>query len=134
MTKLFKSRVDYLGHTLSCEDIAMQEDYIARILDWPTPTTPKELLALLGFFGYYRTFIPEYASLTYDMNKQKTAKELAWTEVMDTQLALLKDKFRQAPIRAPRGSTCQPCSSLPLTTAAGPSQLSSTSARTGRRG
>ena len=52
-TKLLKSQVDYLGHTLSLEGIAMQDDYIAQILDWPTPTTPKELLALLGFFGYY---------------------------------------------------------------------------------
>ena len=46
-------------------------------------------------------FIPEYASLTYDINKQKTAKELTWTEAMETQLSLLKDKFQQALIRAP---------------------------------
>ena len=92
-TKLFQAKVDYLGHILSREGIAMQEDYIDRILDWPAPSTPKDLLALLGFFGYYLLFIPEYADLTYDMNRQKTAKALTWTAEMDAQLAQLKTSF-----------------------------------------
>ncbi len=53
----------------------MQEDYIACILDWLAPTTPKDLLALLGFFSYYRALIPEYADLTWEMNKMKTAQQ-----------------------------------------------------------
>ncbi len=48
-TKLFRDQVDYLGHTLSQDGIAMQEAYIARILDWLAPTTLRDLLALLGF-------------------------------------------------------------------------------------
>ncbi len=56
-TKLFRDQVDYLGHTLSQKGIAMQEAYIARILDWPAPTMPRDLLDLLGFFGYYQAFI-----------------------------------------------------------------------------
>jgi transposase InsO family protein/dUTPase len=100
-TKLFRPQVDYLGHTLSEEGIAMQDAYIARILDWPAPENPRDLMALLGFFGYYRAFIPEYADLTYEMNQQKTARELAWTPEMSTQLEQLKNKFRDAPIRAP---------------------------------
>ncbi len=65
--------MDYLGHTLSQDTIAMQEAYIARILDWPAPTMTRDLLALLGFFGYYKAFILDYADLTWEMNKQKTA-------------------------------------------------------------
>ncbi len=43
-TAFTSPQVDYLRHTLSQEGIAMQESYIARILDWTAPTTPKDLL------------------------------------------------------------------------------------------
>ena len=35
------------------------------------------------------------------MNQQKTARELTWTPEMSAQLEQLKNKFRDAPIRAP---------------------------------
>ena len=62
-TKLFQDKVHYLGHTLSKDSIQMQEEYIARILDWLAPTTPKELLVLLGFIGYYCALITEYRTM-----------------------------------------------------------------------
>ena len=79
----------------------MQADYVARIMDWPAPQSPKELNTLLGFLGYYRRFIPEFSVLTAEMNAQKTAKVLDWTEDMSTKLGQLKEKFAAAPIRAP---------------------------------
>ena len=75
-TQLFREEINYLGHTLSREGVAMQADYIARIMDWPAPQSPKELNTLLGFLGYYRRFIPEFSVLTAEMNAQKTAKVL----------------------------------------------------------
>ncbi len=79
----------------------MQADYIARIMYWPAPESPKELNTLLGFLGYYRRFIPDISVLTAEMNAQKTAKVLDWTEDMSTKLGQLKEKFAAAPIRAP---------------------------------
>ncbi len=35
-TQLFREEKNYLGHTLSREGVAMQADYIARIMDWPS--------------------------------------------------------------------------------------------------
>ncbi len=32
-TQLFREKINYLGHTLSREGVAMQADYIARIMD-----------------------------------------------------------------------------------------------------
>ena len=97
-TQLFREEIDYLGHNLSREGVAMQADYIARIMDWPTPQSPKELNTLLGFLSYYH--IPEFSMLTAEMNAQKTARVLEWTDEMSSKLGQLKEKFAAAPIRA----------------------------------
>ncbi len=78
--------IDYLGHILSGEGVAMQANYIACIMEWPAPQNHKELNILLGFLGYHQRFIPEFSLLTTKMNAQKTTQ--------------LKDKFTAAPIRA----------------------------------
>ncbi|MCP3664443.1 MAG: hypothetical protein GY696_18470 [Gammaproteobacteria bacterium] len=70
-------------------------------MDWPASQSPKELNTLLGFLGYYSRFIPEFSLLTAEMNAQKTAKVLEWTEKISTKLAQLKEKFAAAPIWAP---------------------------------
>ncbi|MCP3663128.1 MAG: RNA-directed DNA polymerase [Gammaproteobacteria bacterium] len=62
-TQLFREEIDYLGHTLSREGVALQADYIAHIMDWPAPQNSKEINTLLGFLGYYRRFIPEFSML-----------------------------------------------------------------------
>ena len=59
-TKLFQSKVDYLGYKISKGGVAMIPEYIQKIKDWPVPKTGKEVATFLGFARYYRTFIPQY--------------------------------------------------------------------------
>ena len=94
-SKLFQKRIQYLGHMLSKEGIGMVPDYVERIRNWPPPKTVAELNSVLGFYGYYRSFIPEYADLRCEMNAQKKATNLEWTLGMDQQFQQLKDKFRE---------------------------------------
>ena len=97
---LFHKEIDYLGHRLSEQGVGMIPGYIERIRDWPSPKTVAELNSLLGFFGYYRSFIRCYAEMTADMNSQKKLKTLSWTEEMEKELQALKQEFEDAPIRA----------------------------------
>ena len=99
-TKLFTTEAEYLGFKVSPNGVEMQDDYVARILEWPEPTTVKELNTFLGFTGYYRAFIKEYATLTRDMNGQRKEKKLTWTEQMSADFRELKEKFKKKPIRA----------------------------------
>ena len=55
---------------------------------------------LLGFIGYYRSFIPAYAKKTSNMNSQKMYKKLALTAEMESELETLKDELERAPILA----------------------------------
>ena len=97
---LFQEEITFLGHQLSAKGVAMVPEYIQRVLDWPTPNNPKELSSLLGFLGYYRSFIPNFSKLTAEMNAQKRKKKLEWTPEMDEQLVEIKEAFKKAPLRA----------------------------------
>ena len=99
-THLFQESSDYLGFHVGKDGIHMQEGYVERILQWPQPQDTKQLNSWLGFVGYYRSFIPEFAALTKEMNAQRKEKVLKWTENMTADFEKLKEKFKERPIRS----------------------------------
>ena len=92
-THLFQAEVNYLGFNVSETGIGMQDEYVAKILEWPTPTTVKQLNILLGFMNYYQSFIKDFSVLTKEMNAQHKDKVLTWTDIMEKKFQELKDKF-----------------------------------------
>ena len=99
-THLLVEECDYLGHRLSAQGISMVPEYVERVMNWPEPTSIKELNTFLGFVTYYRHFITDFSQLTSSMMEQKRKKKLVWTSEMRKNMQLLKEKFRGAPIRA----------------------------------
>ena len=55
--------VKLLGYVLNSEGIQTDPDKVAAIADLPTPTTIKEVRSLLGMTNYYRTSLPNYATI-----------------------------------------------------------------------
>lgn len=55
--------VNYLGHTLSAEEIKIGEDRIKAVVDSPRPTNIKELRSVLGMIPFVRKFIPNLATV-----------------------------------------------------------------------
>ena len=93
----------------------MQDEYVAKILEWPTPTSVNQLNSLLGFMNYYQSFIKDFSVLTTEMNSQRKEKVLTWTEVMEKKFQELKYKFKKNTIGAyPRyGDSEEPFEILP---------------------
>lgn len=60
---LFKRQIKYLGHILSARGIETDPAKIIKIKEWPTPQDRKQLHRFLGFCGYYRRFIKDFAKL-----------------------------------------------------------------------
>ena len=50
--------------------------------------------------NWYRSFIPNYAQLTSEMNAQKKKKQLDWTSECQTNFDILKSLFATKPIRS----------------------------------
>ena len=99
-TILFAEEANYLGYKVTPDGIQMQDKYVDRVLQWPKPETGKQLGSFLGFAGYYRSFIANFAWLTSEMSSKKKEKVVTWTETMDKKFATLKELFGKKPIRA----------------------------------
>ena len=66
--EFFKSSVRYLGHVVSEQGVQTDPDKIEALASWPEPSSIKELRSFLGFTGYYRRFIKDYARIVKPLN------------------------------------------------------------------
>jgi len=55
-----QSQIEYLGHLISKEGVAIDPAKISIIQNWPPPKSVTQLRAFLGLTGYYRRFIQAY--------------------------------------------------------------------------
>lgn len=114
---LFKTEVAYLGHRISADGVSTDPEKVRAIAEWPTPTSPSELLTFLCSAGYYRRFIPNFSQRTSvlyrlineDPNRGKKKKPgrkwnskdpvpWNWTPECDDSFASLKQTLTSAPI------------------------------------
>jgi hypothetical protein len=60
----FASRsVEYFGHWISVEGVALDPTKVTTIKDWPPPTLARQLRGFFGLSGYYRHFIKNYGKI-----------------------------------------------------------------------
>ena len=67
-SELFKTSVNYLGHVVSENGVKTVSDKKEALASWPEPNNVKELRSFLGFTGYYRRFIKDYAKIVKPLN------------------------------------------------------------------
>jgi hypothetical protein len=63
-SSLFCTKLNFLGHTISQRGIEVDSSKVSRILEWPTPTSAKEVHQFLGLVQYIATFLPTLAKHT----------------------------------------------------------------------
>ncbi|XP_048338343.1 uncharacterized protein LOC125424948 [Sphaerodactylus townsendi] len=104
-----QSSIDYLGYRISPEGLEMDPAKVAAVVDWPAPTTRKELQSFLGFANFYRDFIPQFAKLALpltDLLRTKGKEPLAakpgaplqWSSACQESFHLLKTAFTTEPV------------------------------------
>ena len=59
--QFLRKEVIFLGHIISQDGVRPDPEMIRAVVEFPTPQNVKNVRQALGFFDYYRRFIPEYA-------------------------------------------------------------------------
>lgn len=114
--EFMKSRVTYLGHLVSENGIETDPEKTEAIRTWPIPKTVKDVRAFLGFTGYYRRFIQNYARLARPLNdllighctnkksKKSRSREkktpFEWAETQQESFDTLREKLMNPPVLA----------------------------------
>ena len=58
-----QKQIKFLGHLVSADGIRVNPEKVKAIIDWPTPTSVKDIRSFLGISGYYRKFIQNYSKV-----------------------------------------------------------------------
>jgi hypothetical protein len=62
-------QVEFLGHVISKEGIAVNPSKVASVLEWEAPKNVKQIKGFLGMVGYYRRFIEGFSKIAGPMTK-----------------------------------------------------------------
>uniref|UniRef100_A0A1A8FIG4 Gypsy retrotransposon integrase-like protein 1 n=1 Tax=Nothobranchius korthausae TaxID=1143690 RepID=A0A1A8FIG4_9TELE len=91
--------VKFLGFILESGRLRADPEKTQAILDWPTPTSRKQLQRFLGFANFYRRFIRNYSQVAAPLTSlTSVSRPFVWTPQAQDAFAQLKRRFTQAPV------------------------------------
>lgn len=94
-------QVSYLGHVISEQGVATDVAKIEAILNWPPPSTVKELRSFLGLAGYYRRFVGHFAIISKPLaDLLKKHSLFVWNEDQKVAFSTLQQALVSAPVLA----------------------------------
>ncbi len=97
--RLFKHKVEFLGHVVSENGIATDPRKIEVVKDWPTPKTVHDVRSFLGLCSYYRRFVKHFADIARPLHRlTEKATIFKWTEECEQAFATLKQALITSPI------------------------------------
>ena len=95
----------YLGNVVGGGKVRVEESKIEAIQKIQWPMTKKDVRALLGLTGYYRKFIPNYATIAVpltDLKRKAQPCQVIWTPDCEEAFRKLKDLLCSSPaLQAP---------------------------------
>nr|CAD1837126.1 unnamed protein product [Ananas comosus var. bracteatus] len=95
-----QAQLEYLGHIIRQEGVAMDKQKVEAILKWPQPVSVKELRGFLGLAGYYRRFVKNFGKISKPLHEMLGKGGFKWTEASLQALQQLKAAVATAPVLA----------------------------------
>ena len=100
--QFFRNRLKYLGYVVDAMGLRTDPEKVAAIVNYPTPTSKKDVKRFLGTATWYRRFVPQFSTLAGPLNKltsnKKNAPPFLWTSEADSAFNKLKEALVSAPV------------------------------------
>lgn len=92
-------KVTYLGHVIGNSKVMPKCTNVQTILDFPQPTTGKQLKSFLGMVSYYSKFIKNFSNITAPLYSLTSPKiNFEWTREHTCIFDQLKSVMTSSPI------------------------------------
>jgi hypothetical protein len=93
--------IQFLGHVLSANGIAVDPSKVKNILDCKPPTTVQQVRSFLGLAGYYRRFILDFSKIVKPITSLlKNDTKFDWSSRCNKAFEQLKVLLTTAPVLA----------------------------------
>ncbi|KAL6145652.1 hypothetical protein ACLB2K_056337 [Fragaria x ananassa] len=92
--------VQYLGHIISEKGVAIDQEKVLCLKEWPKPTTIKGLRGFLGLAGYYRRFVRGFGQIAQPLNAMLKHDNFKWSPLAEQAFEKLKDAVTYALVLA----------------------------------
>jgi hypothetical protein len=90
--------VDYLGHVISGEGVAVNPGKIQCVLDWPEPKNVKGVRGFLGLTGYYRKFVKDCGKIAKPLTELTKKDNFSWNSNAAEAFSKLKQLMTTPPV------------------------------------
>eukprot|EP00253_Pinus_taeda_P027708 PITA_27708 len=95
----YKEQIQYLGHIITKEGIAVDPEKIRTIMEWPIPKDVADIRSFMGLAGYYRRFVEGFSRVAYPITSlQKKGRIFKWTAECQQSFEQLKHLLTTAPV------------------------------------
>src|SRR5215813_6423449 len=100
--QLLRTELAFLGHVISADGIATDEQKIAAVKGWVRPANVSEVRSFLGLASYYRRFVKDFSLIAAPLHVlTKKNKTFNWTPECEESFRELKDRLTSTPILQP---------------------------------
>jgi hypothetical protein len=77
--KFWKNKLEFLGHVVSVEGVAIYPSKVQDVQNWEAPKTANQIRRFLGLAGYYRCFIEGFSKIAKPMAELlKKDRKFVW--------------------------------------------------------
>ena len=92
-SEMFQYEVEYLGHIIGTTGMRKSVKYVEAIVNFPKPSTVREMKQFLGLVNFQRKFIPHCSVVQKALSETTGGKgnqKIQWTREMETSFEQLK--------------------------------------------
>ena len=93
--------VDFVGHKIGKGEIRLHVENVKKIVEAPRPETKKQVRSFLGLTGFYREYIPSYATIALpltELTKKGLPNQVEWGVSQENAYQTLKHLLTADPV------------------------------------